>query len=160
MPLISKITKKNKEISIEVKEASKGLDAVLNYVKKGTRLQYAQLMGITCEHIGKKEMRVVYMLLSVKYGKRLRVEVRTTKSMTVPSVVKRYGSAGWYEREVWDLFGVFFLKNTDLRRILTDYGFVGHPLRKDFPLYGLSQVRYDVELKRVLSEPVELSQVN
>ncbi|HHK74344.1 MAG TPA: NADH-quinone oxidoreductase subunit C, partial [Rhizobiales bacterium] len=101
---------------------------------------------------------VVYHLLSMTQNLRIRVKLRIAASGVVPSVVKLFPSAMWYERETYDLFGVIFDGNDDLRRILTDYGFEGHPLRKDFPLSGFSEVRYDDEQKRVIYEPVELAQ--
>lgn len=101
---------------------------------------------------------VVYNLLSLKHNLRLRVKVQTDEVTPVPSVVSVYSAAGWFERECWDLYGVAFSGNPDLRRILTDYGFEGHPLRKDFPLTGYVEVRYDDEQKRVVYEPVKLVQ--
>ena len=101
---------------------------------------------------------VVYHLLSITQNQRLRVKVMTDEDTPVPSVISVYSSAGWYERETWDLYGVMFADHPDLRRILTDYGFEGHPLRKDFPLTGYVEVRYDDEQKRVVYEPVKLTQ--
>ncbi len=101
---------------------------------------------------------VVYNLLSLKHNQRIRVKISTNEAMPVPSAVQIYPSAGWFEREVWDMYGVLFSGNPDLRRILTDYGFDGHPLRKDFPLSGYVELRYDDERKRVVYEPVKLSQ--
>lgn len=105
-----------------------------------------------------QRFEVVYHLLSVKHNARLCVKTCVDEVHPVPSSVSVYPSAGWSEREVWDLFGVHFAGHPDLRRILTDYGFQGHPLRKDFPLSGYMEVRYDETQKRVLYEPVELSQ--
>jgi NADH-quinone oxidoreductase subunit C len=105
-----------------------------------------------------ERFEVVYQLLSLKHNKRVRVKVSTDEATPVPSVTGVYSSAGWYEREAWDLFGVFFADHPDLRRILTDYGFEGHPLRKDFPLTGYVEVRYDEEQRRVVYEPVKLKQ--
>lgn len=101
---------------------------------------------------------VVYHLLSPKKNIRIRVKVTTDENEPVPSVTGVYPGALWYEREVYDLYGVLFTGHPDLRRILTDYGFEGHPLRKDFPLTGFVEVRYDDEVKRVVYEPVELRQ--
>jgi NADH-quinone oxidoreductase subunit C len=101
---------------------------------------------------------IVYNLLSLKHNRRIRVKVTTDEDNPVPSVTSLYRSAGWYEREAWDLFGVYFSDHPDLRRLLTDYGFEGHPLRKDFPLTGYVEVRYDEEQKRVVYEPVRLKQ--
>lgn len=101
---------------------------------------------------------VVYHLLSIKLNQRIRVKITTDAEHAVPSCVSLFSSAGWYEREVWDLLGVYFENHPDLRRILTDYGFIGHPLRKDFPLTGYVEVRYDDEQKRVVYEKVKLTQ--
>ena len=101
---------------------------------------------------------VVYNLLSMKHNHRIRVKVTTDEDTPVPSVTSVFPSAGWFERECWDLFGIFFSDHPDLRRILTDYGFNGHPLRKDFPLTGFVELRYDDEQRRVVQEPVHLDQ--
>lgn len=101
---------------------------------------------------------VVYHLLSLKHNHRLRVKIAVEEEAIVDSVTSLFASAGWYEREVWDMYGVAFAGNADLRRILTDYGFEGHPLRKDFPLTGYVEVRYDEEQRRVVYEPVKLAQ--
>lgn len=101
---------------------------------------------------------VVYNLLSLRQNHRVRVKVTTDEDTPVPSVAEVFSTANWFEREVWDLFGVFFSDHPDLRRILTDYGFEGHPLRKDFPMTGYVEVRYDDEAKRVVYEPVKLAQ--
>jgi len=101
---------------------------------------------------------VVYNLLSLKQNLRLRVKVAAAEDQPVPSIAGLYSTAGWFEREAWDLYGIYFADHPDLRRILTDYGFEGHPLRKDFPLTGYVEVRYDIEQKRVVYEPVNLRQ--
>ena len=101
---------------------------------------------------------VVYQLLSHQHNTRLRVKISTDEQTSVPSVVAIYPASGWYEREAWDLYGIMFAGNPDLRRILTDYGFDGHPLRKDFPLTGFVEMRYDEEKKQVVYEPVKLPQ--
>ncbi|MDD3287975.1 MAG: NADH-quinone oxidoreductase subunit C [Alphaproteobacteria bacterium] len=98
---------------------------------------------------------VVYHLLSLNNNWRLRVRTQTDDISHVPSIIAIYSSAGWFEREVWDMFGIKFEAHPDLRRILTDYGFEGHPLRKDFPLMGHVEVRYSDELKRVVYEPLK-----
>jgi NADH-quinone oxidoreductase subunit C len=101
---------------------------------------------------------VVYNLLSLKHNVRLRVKVAAGEDRPVPSIAGLYSTAGWFEREAWDLYGIYFADHPDLRRLLTDYGFEGHPLRKDFPLTGYVEVRYDIEQKRVVYEPVNLRQ--
>ncbi len=105
-----------------------------------------------------ERFEIVYNLLSLKYNWRIRVKAETDETSTVPSAVNVYSTAGWFERECWDLYGVAFSGNPDMRRILTDYGFEGHPLRKDFPLTGYVECRYDDEQKRVVYEPVKLVQ--
>ncbi len=105
-----------------------------------------------------KRFDVVYNLLSPKHNLRIRLKVMTDEETPVPSVTGVWPSANWFEREVWDMYGVFFSGHPDLRRILTDYGFEGHPLRKDFPLTGHVEVRYDDEERRVVYEPVKLTQ--
>ncbi len=101
---------------------------------------------------------VVYNLLSVSLNHRVRVVIQTDEQSPVPSIHRIWPVATWFEREAWDLFGIVFSGQPDLRRILTDYGFSGHPLRKDFPLTGYVEVRYDEERKQVVNEPVSLTQ--
>jgi NADH-quinone oxidoreductase subunit C len=105
-----------------------------------------------------KRFDVVYHLLSPRQNQRIRVKVRTDEDTPVPSVCEVFPGADWFEREAYDLYGILFSGHPDLRRILTDYGFEGHPLRKDFPTTGFVEVRYDDEAKRVVYEPVELKQ--
>lgn len=97
-------------------------------------------------------------MLSVRHNSRIRVKTYADEASPVPSITSLYDGANWYEREVYDLFGVFFVGHPDLRRIMTDYGFDGHPLRKDFPLTGYTELRYDEEKKRIVVEPLELTQ--
>lgn len=97
-------------------------------------------------------------MLSVRHNSRIRVKTYADEASPVPSLCSLYDGANWYEREVYDLFGVFFVGHPDLRRIMTDYGFDGHPLRKDFPLTGYTEIRYDEEKKRIVVEPLELTQ--
>jgi len=121
---------------------------------------YQQLVTICGVDFPDREQRfeVVYNLLSLRHNKRIRVKVALGENETVPSVSSVFSSAGWFEREVWDLYGVWIADHPDLRRILTDYGFEGHPMRKDFPLTGYVELRYDDEQKRVVYEPVKLTQ--
>jgi NADH-quinone oxidoreductase subunit C len=105
-----------------------------------------------------ERFEVVYHLLSLKHNQRVRVKLATSEEQAVPSVTGLWRTAGWFEREAWDLYGIFFSDHPDLRRLLTDYGFEGHPLRKDFPLTGYVEMRYDEEQKRVIYEPVRLAQ--
>lgn len=122
--------------------------------------QYQQLMEIAGVDYPERDERfeVVYMLLSVTKNHRLMVKLTASEDTPVPTVTTLWPNAGWLEREVFDMYGVLFDGNTDLRRILTDYGFEGHPFRKDFPLTGYTELRYSEEDKRVVYEPVELAQ--
>lgn len=124
------------------------------------RHEFQQLMDIAGVDYPDRPERfeVVYCLLSVTHNVRLIVKVSTDEATPVPTVTTLWPNAGWYEREVYDMFGVLFAGNTDLRRILTDYGFQGHPFRKDFPLTGHVELRYSEEDKRVVYEPVQLAQ--
>ena len=123
-------------------------------------LEYQQLMEIAGVDYPERPDRfeVVYCLLSLTRNHRIRVHVQTDEIKPVPSVTSIWPVAGWLEREVYDMYGVLFEGNPDLRRILTDYGFVGHPQRKDFPLTGYVELRYSEEIKRVAYEPVKLAQ--
>jgi NADH-quinone oxidoreductase subunit C len=134
--------------------------AVLTLLRDDPALRFEVLIDIAGVDYPDRVERfeIVYQLLSLKHNKRARVKVTTDEATPVPSVTGVFKSAGWYEREAWDLFGVFFSDHPDLRRLLTDYGFEGHPLRKDFPLTGYVEVRYDEEQRRVVYEPVKLKQ--
>jgi NADH-quinone oxidoreductase subunit C len=133
---------------------------VLTFLRDDVNCQFKQLMDVCGVDYPERERRfeVVYHLLSLTQNQRIRVKVVTDETTPVPSVTSVFSSANWWEREVWDLFGIYFSDHPDLRRILTDYGFEGHPLRKDFPLTGFVELRYDDEQKRVVYEPVKLSQ--
>jgi NADH-quinone oxidoreductase subunit C len=133
---------------------------VLTFLRDNENTRFTQLMDVTAVDFPERPERfeLVYQLLSLKYNQRLRIKLRTNESAPVPSVVPVFSTAGWFEREVWDMYGIMFAGHPDHRRILTDYGFDGHPLRKDFPLTGYVEVRYDPELKRVVYEPVQLTQ--
>ncbi len=145
------------ELSIQVNRQD--IEGVLTYLRDNVNCQFKQLVDICGVDYPERDERfeVVYNLLSLTHNRRIRVKVRTGGE-AVPSVVGVFSTAGWFERECWDLFGVPFEGNPDLRRILTDYGFQGHPLRKDFPLTGFVEMRYDDEKKRVVYEPVKLTQ--
>lgn len=101
---------------------------------------------------------VVYDLLSLVYNNRIRIKIFLSETSSILSITNYYSSANWWEREVWDMFGIFFNNHPDLRRILTDYGFEGYPLRKDFPISGYIEVKYDLKNKRIVIEPLELKQ--
>jgi NADH-quinone oxidoreductase subunit C len=132
----------------------------LTFLRDDVNCQFKQLMDVCgVDHPGRAQrFDVVYNLLSLSHDRRIRVKVMTEEGAPVPTVTGVFQSANWFEREAWDLFGIYFRDHPDLRRILTDYGFQGHPLRKDFPLTGYVEVRYDNEQKRVVYEPVRLTQ--
>jgi NADH-quinone oxidoreductase subunit C len=133
---------------------------VLTFLRDDPRCQFVCFTDLCGADYPEREKRfdVVYQLLSPKKNLRLRIKVQTDEATPVPSVTSVYPAANWCEREAYDLFGVLFDGHPDLRRILTDYGFDGHPLRKDFPMTGFVEVRYDDAEKRVLYEPVRLNQ--
>lgn len=133
---------------------------VLAFLRDDDQCDFKCLVDVCGVDWPERERRfdVVYNLLSVKLNQRIRVRIETDENTPVPTATGVFPSAGWYEREAWDLYGIYFADHPDLRRILTDYGFEGHPLRKDFPLTGHVEVRYDDEQKRVVYEPVKLTQ--
>lgn len=133
---------------------------LLAYLKYHTNHQYETLMDLTCIDFPNKSKRfvLVYNLMSYRFNTRLIIQTQLSELESVPSIVAIHPCSNWLEREVWDMFGVFFSNHPDLRRILTDYGFEGFPLRKDFPLMGFVEVRYDDQKKTIVYEPVELSQ--
>jgi NADH-quinone oxidoreductase subunit C len=137
-----------------------GLVKVMTFLRDDVNCQFKQLMDVCGVDYPEDEQRleVVYNLLSLTHNNRVRIKVRTDEDTPIPSVTGVYSAANWFEREAWDLLGVFFSDHPDLRRIMTDYGFEGHPLRKDFPLTGHVELRYDDEKKRVVYEPVKLTQ--
>ena len=137
-----------------------GLVALMTTLRDDPRFAFEQVMDICGVDWPEREERfdVVYNLLSVSLNQRLRVIVPSAELLPVPSVHEVWPVATWWERETWDLFGVVFSGQPDLRRILTDYGFDGHPLRKDFPMTGYVEVRYDEDRKQVIYEPVKLTQ--
>ncbi|XP_037344878.2 NADH dehydrogenase [ubiquinone] iron-sulfur protein 3, mitochondrial [Pungitius pungitius] len=145
---------------LEVMIHPDGVIPVLTFLRDHTNTQFRNMIDLTAVDIPSRQNRfeIVYHLLSLRYNSRLRIKTYTDELTPVDSAVPVHLAANWYEREVWDMFGVFFANHPDLRRILTDYGFEGHPFRKDFPLSGYVEVRYDDEVKRVVAEPVELSQ--
>ena len=147
------------EIQLHVKREA-AVDA-LRALRDTPGLEYQQLMeiaGVDYPDRGQDRFEVVYCLLSLTRNHRLHVHVRTDDVKPVPSATALWPVAGWLEREVYDMYGVLFDGNPDLRRILTDYGFRGHPLRKDFPMTGYVELRYSEEAKRVVYEPVQLAQ--
>ncbi|MCZ6608913.1 MAG: NADH-quinone oxidoreductase subunit C [Alphaproteobacteria bacterium] len=148
----------NGELTVSVRRQA--IVQVLTALRDDTNCRMHQLIDICGVDYPERAERfeVVYQLLSMRQNHRVRVKLSTDAETPVPSVTSVYSAAGWWERETWDLYGVLFSGHPDLRRILTDYGFEGHPLRKDFPLTGYVEVRYDDEQKRVVYEPVKLDQ--
>ncbi len=136
------------------------LVGVIDFLKKDADCRFTTLVDITAvDHPEDPErFEVVYHLLSMHKNQRIRVKVRAGETDMVPSLTDIHPAANWFEREVFDMFGILFSGHPDLRRILTDYGFRGHPLRKDFPTTGYTEVRYDEVQKRVVYEPVKLTQ--
>ena len=134
--------------------------AVMRFLRDDPRCQFVCLIDVTAVDYPSRDQRfdVVYHLLSPKLNLRIRVKIPTDENTAVPSIIGVFPATEWFEREVYDLYGVVFTGHPDMRRLLTDYGFEGHPLRKDFPLTGFVEVRYDDELKRVVYEPVRLTQ--
>lgn len=172
--LKSTLGKRLRNITIAQGEVTIDVDAssylfVMRQLKENEALFFEQLIDLTCVdylHYGKltaedvrNRFAVVVHLLSLTHNCRLRVKVflNDTKQLLLPSVTQLWPSANWFEREVFDLFGVLFTGHRDMRRILTDYGFVGHPLRKDFPVQGFTEVVYDEQEKRVVYRPVSIS---
>jgi len=133
---------------------------VLTFLRDDPACRFQQLIDLCGADYPERPQRfdIVYHLLSMTRNHRVRVKVRTDETTAVPSIVSLFPAADWFEREAFDMFGVFFDGHPDLRRLLTDYGFHGYPLRKDFPMTGYVEVRYDDELKRVVYEPVKLTQ--
>lgn len=133
---------------------------VLQFLRDDSECQFKMLVSVCGIDYPDRPQRfeVVYNLLSLDQNNRARVKIVAAENEFVPTVTKVFSTAGWFERETWDLYGVYFEGHHDLRRILTDYGFEGHPLRKDFPLTGYVELRYDEKLRRVVYEPVKLAQ--
>ena len=140
--------------------AARDIVKVATFLRDDERCQFYSFVDVTAVDWPGRERRfdVVYHFLSPKQNTRIRVKVMTDEVTPVPSIVSVFPGADWFERETWDLYGVMFTDHPDMRRLLTDYGFEGHPLRKDFPLTGFVEVRYDDEVKRVVYEPVRLAQ--
>jgi NADH-quinone oxidoreductase subunit C len=146
------------ELTIVV--APEAIVSVLTTLREDGQCLFEQLIDICGADYPERAKRfdVVYHLLSPRRNQRIRVKCETDDAMPVPSVVEVFPTANWYEREAYDMYGILFAGHPDLRRILTDYGFQGFPLRKDFPLTGYVEVRYDDDQKRVVYEPVQLPQ--
>lgn len=159
VPHLSKIVVSENTLVLYLNDSNK-IVTTLCFLRDHFNLKFTCLLDIWGVDYPDRTDRfeVNYLLLSVRYNIRVIVRVQVRDSVGIPSVESVFSSSGWLEREVWDMFGIIFYKNKDLRRILTDYGFEGFPLRKDFPLSGFVEVRYDDSEKRVLQEPLEVSQ--
>jgi NADH-quinone oxidoreductase subunit C len=146
------------ELAVHVDAAN--INTVLTFLRDEAECRFVNFIDLTAADYPEREMRfdVVYHLLSPYKNLRIRVKVQAGEGDVVPSAIPSFKGADWFEREVYDLYGITFSGHPDLRRILTDYGFQGHPLRKDFPTTGYVEVRYDDEQKRVVYEPVKLVQ--
>ena len=151
--------------SIQINELMLQVEAaqvvkVMTFLRDDANCQFRVLIDICGVDYPERGRRfdVVYNLLSLTHNQRIRVKVQTDEDTPVPSVNAVFAAAGWFEREAWDMYGIMFTGHPDLRRLLTDYGFDGYPLRKDFPLSGFVEVRYDDAEKRVVYEPVKLTQ--
>jgi NADH/F420H2 dehydrogenase subunit C len=155
---ITSVVEASNEITIFT-EPSK-LYSLLYFLRDNTNCQFKELIDIVVVDYPQREKRfeVNYLLLSLRYATRLKIKVRVDAYEGLDSLSSLFKAANWFEREAFDLFGVFFHNHPNLRRILTDYGFEGHPLRKDFPLTGFVEVRYDEEKKRVVCESLETAQ--
>ena len=148
----------NNELLIEID--SKDLIEVVQFLKANEGLKFRQLIDIVGVDFPNKEKRfqLVYLLLSHEHNNRIKLSTQFDLNQNINSLTKIFPSANWMEREVFDMYGIKFKNHPDLRRILTDYGFKGHPLRKDFPLTGFNEVRYSEKEKKVIYEPVKLEQ--
>jgi NADH dehydrogenase (ubiquinone) Fe-S protein 3 len=155
---IQRVTLYKDELSLHVSPS--GLIPVMTFLRDHSKCLFRSLMDISGVDYPKREYRfeMNYHLLSVEYNRRIRVKTFASETSGIPSMTCLFPSANFHERENWDMFGVLFEGHPDLRRILTDYGFQGHPFRKDFPLTGYTEVRYDEEKKRVVIEPLEMTQ--
>ena len=153
-----KISVRKNEISLSC--SNNDCKKVILFLKDNPSFNLDTLIDITAIDYPNETKRftVVYNLLSVTKNFRIKIKLKISEQESVLSICDIFSSANWYEREIWDLFGIKFSEHPDLRRLLTDYDFEGHPLRKDFPLTGFTQVRYDEELNKVISEPVKLDQ--
>jgi len=160
LPKYVQDTQINFNNELELMVAPQGIKPVMQFLKENNFCLYNTLADITAVDVPTRIHRfeIVYNLLSIEYNARIRVKTYTDELTAIDSICDIHRSANWQERETWDMFGIYFHNHPDLRRILTDYGFVGHPLRKDFPLSGYYEVRWSREHDRVVQEPVELAQ--
>ena len=145
---------------ISISTSVENVEKLIIFLLKHNNCKFKQMVDICGVDYPNREKRfeVIYNLLSLSYNFRVRVKIEVKDNVSIPSISNIYKSGLWLEREVWDMYGIFFSNHNDLRRILTDYGFDGYPFRKDFPQIGFIEVRYDDKKKHVLYEPVELAQ--
>jgi NADH-quinone oxidoreductase subunit C len=145
---------------LTVSAQARDIVSVMRFLRDDPRCLFWNIIDVTAVDWPSRERRfdVVYHLLSPKHNFRIRVKAETDEAAPVPSIIEVFPGADWFERETYDLYGIAFTGHPDMRRLLTDYGFEGHPLRKDFPLTGFVEVRYDDEAKRVVYAPVRLAQ--
>ena len=150
------IISNNRYFEIQVNQSE--IFNTIKELKEDSNFKFDQLIDLTAIDYPSREKRfdVIYLLLSMTLNQRLLIKTSIGQSESIETVIRIHRAADWYEREAFDLFGILFDGHPDLRRILTDYGFIGHPFRKDFPLIGNTQVRYDPDLKRVIYEPVDI----
>jgi NADH dehydrogenase (ubiquinone) Fe-S protein 3 len=155
---IYKILVSKKELVLVI--PSSRILEILTFLKYHTNCQFKVLIDICAVDFPERQLRfeVIYHLLSIRFNTRIRVKTYINEIIPIKSITSVYNAANWWEREVWDFFGIFFINHPDLRRLLTDYGFDGHPLKKDFPVHGYVEVRYDDTKKRVIYESIELTQ--
>jgi NADH-quinone oxidoreductase subunit C len=145
---------------LSITTTARDIVRVMTFLRDDEHCQFVSFIDVTAVDWPNRERRfdVVYHLLSPRQNRRIRVKLETDERTPVPSIIEVFPGADWFERETYDLYGVLFTGHPDMRRLLTDYGFEGHPLRKDFPLTGFVEVRYDDDEKRVVYEPVRLAQ--
>ena len=159
--LTSKIKKSNIDFNeIMLETEVENLFSIIQFLKSNEKCKFKQLIDIAGVDFPEKDkrFRIIYLLLSHEKNLRIKISIDFEIGKNIPSIVKIFPSANWMEREVFDMYGVKFTNHPDLRRILTDYGFKGHPLRKDFPLTGFNEVRYSEKEKKVIYESVKLEQ--
>lgn len=160
LPKYLQVARITHQKEVELCVAPAGILPIMDFLKCHHRTRFTNIVDIAGVDVPAREKRfeIVYNLLSIPHNARIRVKTYTDELTPIDSIVPVFKGADWYEREIWDMFGVIFEGHPDLRRILTDYGFEGHPFRKDFPLSGYEELRYDEEQRRIVYEPLELPQ--
>lgn len=160
LPKYLQIARVTHQQEVELLVAPKGIRPVIHFLKCHHETQFTNIVDIAGVDVPARKYRfeIVYNLLSIPKNQRVRVKTYTDEVTPIESIQPIFKGADWYEREIWDMYGVAFAGHHDLRRILTDYGFEGHPFRRDFPLTGYEEVRFDEEQRRIVYEPLELAQ--